>query len=290
MNAIFVVPDSVGFLDGGDSFALDATLFHEYTFVFGFELDILEVYLDEVYSDVLDGIATSILSRQLSVENFSRGTPVEQVFSESIIWFGNHTNGLDINSTYTMDFIKFELFGNRKLQSTPPISYQISLILIHRDGFPRLSARSAWRGDAGHPEPRATPPAPWPKALGKPPFRSRGQTGSGQTGSGRTGSGRTGSGRTGAGGPAVGGPAVGGPAVGGPARASGSLADDPHRLRLPSYPPHGPPHGPTHRPRDLYGSLSTKPRISPRFLYPEHLHRGPRRLRLHGVAAKRGVF
>ncbi len=28
--------------------------------------------------------------------------------------------------------------------------YQGALIMTHRDGFPRLSARSAWRGDAGH--------------------------------------------------------------------------------------------------------------------------------------------
>ncbi len=36
--------------------------------------------------------------------------------------------------------------------------------MTHRDGFPRLSARSAWRGDAGHRKPRATPP----ESLGKP--------------------------------------------------------------------------------------------------------------------------
>ena len=28
--------------------------------------------------------------------------------------------------------------------------------MTHRDGFPRLSARSAWRGDAGHRKPCAT--------------------------------------------------------------------------------------------------------------------------------------
>ncbi len=58
--------------------------------------------------------------------------------------------------------------------------------MTHRDGFPQscrrgLSARSAWRGGAGHREPRATPPAPGPESLrtqdlGKPPFRSRGRT------------------------------------------------------------------------------------------------------------------
>ncbi len=44
--------------------------------------------------------------------------------------------------------------------------------MTHRDGFPRLSARSAWRGGAGHREPRATRP----ESLEKPPFRSRGRT------------------------------------------------------------------------------------------------------------------
>ncbi len=36
--------------------------------------------------------------------------------------------------------------------------------MTHRDGFPRLSARSAWRGDAGHRKPCATPS----ESLGKP--------------------------------------------------------------------------------------------------------------------------
>jgi hypothetical protein len=50
-----------------------------------------------------------------------------------------------------------------------------------RDGFPRFSARSAWRGGAGHREPRATPSeCPRPQDSGKPPFRSRGRTAGGR--------------------------------------------------------------------------------------------------------------
>ncbi len=41
--------------------------------------------------------------------------------------------------------------------------------MTHRDGFPRFSARSAWRGDAGHRKARTTPS----EGLGKPPLRSR---------------------------------------------------------------------------------------------------------------------
>ncbi len=53
--------------------------------------------------------------------------------------------------------------------------------MTHRDGFPRLSARSAWRGDAGHRKPRAPSESyGLPESLGKPPFRSRGRTGSGR--------------------------------------------------------------------------------------------------------------
>ncbi len=37
--------------------------------------------------------------------------------------------------------------------------------MTHRDGFPRFSARSVWRGDAGHREPGGTPP----ESLGKLP-------------------------------------------------------------------------------------------------------------------------
>ncbi len=97
--------------------------------------------------------------------------------------------------------------------------------MTHRDGFPRLSARSAWRGDAGHRKPCGTPSAPWPKTLGNRRFGRAGE-----------------------------------PAVGESMRASESLADVPHRLRLPSYPPNGP----TDRPRDLYGSLIRTFGIIPR--------------------------
>ncbi len=41
--------------------------------------------------------------------------------------------------------------------------------MTHRDGFPRFSARSAWRGAAGHRSPCVTPS----ESIGKPPFRSR---------------------------------------------------------------------------------------------------------------------
>ncbi len=41
--------------------------------------------------------------------------------------------------------------------------------MAHRDGFPRLSARSVWRSDAAHRKPRATQP----ESLGKPPSVAR---------------------------------------------------------------------------------------------------------------------
>ncbi len=47
--------------------------------------------------------------------------------------------------------------------------------MTHRDGFPHasrlgFSARSAWRGDAGHRKPCGTQPeSPGLRALGKPP-------------------------------------------------------------------------------------------------------------------------
>ncbi len=53
--------------------------------------------------------------------------------------------------------------------------------MTHRDGFPRLSARSAWRGDAGHRKPRAPSQSHGrSESLGKPPFRSRRRTAGGR--------------------------------------------------------------------------------------------------------------
>ncbi len=60
--------------------------------------------------------------------------------------------------------------------------------MTHRDGFPHasrlgFSARSAWRGDAGHRKPCAPFKSIGPsESLGKPPFRSGGRTGSGRLG------------------------------------------------------------------------------------------------------------
>ncbi len=45
--------------------------------------------------------------------------------------------------------------------------------MTHRDGLPMFSARSAWRGDAGHREPWAPSTSiGLSENLGKPPFRS----------------------------------------------------------------------------------------------------------------------
>ncbi len=53
--------------------------------------------------------------------------------------------------------------------------------MTHRDGFPRLSARSAWRSDAGHRKPCAPSQSyGQPESLGKPPFRSRRRTAGGR--------------------------------------------------------------------------------------------------------------
>ncbi len=63
--------------------------------------------------------------------------------------------------------------------------------MTHRDGLPHafglgFSARSAWRGDAGHREPRAPftsiglSEGPSPQGSGKPPFRSSMRPGSGR--------------------------------------------------------------------------------------------------------------
>ncbi len=90
--------------------------------------------------------------------------------------------------------------------------------MTHRDGFPRLSARSVWRGDAGHRKPRA-PSESYGRSesLGKPPFRSRRRTGSGR-----------------------------------PWGRRKALTMSRIARGFPTYPPVGP----TDRPRDLYGSLS----------------------------------
>ncbi len=76
--------------------------------------------------------------------------------------------------------------------------------MTHRDGFPRFSARSAWRGDAGHREPRA--PSTSIGEAATPVARANRQWA--------------------------------------PVGASAGLDDALHRLRPPSCPPIGPSHRP----------------------------------------------
>ncbi len=58
-------------------------------------------------------------------------------------------------------------------------------MMTHGDGVPSLSARRAWRGDAGHRKPSAPSQSYAPSgSLGKPPFRSNRRTGSGRIGAG----------------------------------------------------------------------------------------------------------
>ncbi len=68
------------------------------------------------------------------------------------------------------------MVGKRENRGAGRESYQGALIMTHRDGFPRFSARSAWRGDAGHRKPCGTPS----ESLGKPSFRSGGRTAGGR--------------------------------------------------------------------------------------------------------------
>ncbi len=96
-----------------------------------------------------------------------------------------------------------------------------------RDGFPRFSARSAGRGDAGHRKPFAT----LSKSLGKPSLVARANRRQVSKGLDDTSS----------------------AAAALPLRR----VDAPQGPRLPSDPPDGPPDGPSDRLRDLYGSLST---------------------------------
>ncbi len=107
--------------------------------------------------------------------------------------------------------------------------------MTHRDGFPGFSARSVWRGDAGHRKPCGTPSAPGaeslgPQDLGKPPPVARANR---QWASRRASE-----------------------SLDDPSSVSAALplrrVDAPQDPRLPSYPPHGS----TDRLPDLYGSIS----------------------------------
>ncbi len=113
--------------------------------------------------------------------------------------------------------------------------YQGALIMTHRDGDPRFSARSAWRGDVGHRKPCGTPSALGAESLGlqdleKPPPVARANR---QWAPLRASASRDD-------------PSSAAAAL--PLRRVGA----PHRLR----PPSCSLLGPADRPRDLYGSLS----------------------------------
>jgi hypothetical protein len=93
-NSIYIDPAETGFMDLASSVPITSGVFHEYAILY--RNNLLEIFIDNSYEDILSGFAESILSRTGPISN------------PGLITFGDQTNDPGVNSTYTLDFIKFQ--------------------------------------------------------------------------------------------------------------------------------------------------------------------------------------
>jgi hypothetical protein len=73
----------------------------------------MKVYVDTTYEDILNGSAVPILSREISAIHPKSGFIEWTNLLEGAIVFGDTTNGDGLNSSYTLDYVKFEYLGPR---------------------------------------------------------------------------------------------------------------------------------------------------------------------------------
>jgi len=117
-NSIFVTPSSIGFTNypapgypGIQTYALDATQFHTYTIYYNAD-HLMQIFVDQSNSDILNDAATAVLSRQFYSDRNSPGTGGNwDRYLIGSLSFGDHSNDININSSYSIDFVNYEATG-----------------------------------------------------------------------------------------------------------------------------------------------------------------------------------
>jgi hypothetical protein len=107
---LYINSSQIGFQDEFDLYYLNTTTFHEYAILYTH--DLIKVYVDTTYEDILNGSAVPILLREISAIHPQRIIEWTNLLDGAIV-FGDTTNDNGINSSYTLDYVKFEYLGPR---------------------------------------------------------------------------------------------------------------------------------------------------------------------------------
>lgn len=124
-NSIYIDSDEIGFMNSGLSseeswtYSLDATEFHEYVIRYS-STHLLELFVDAQFSDIESGIVTPVLIRQMYEDQSFPGLGPNYWDNHHVgsISFGDMTNDLNVNSSYEVDFVRYENLG--ELEERPP--------------------------------------------------------------------------------------------------------------------------------------------------------------------------
>lgn len=113
---LYINDDQIGFQDNSGVYYLDATDYHEYAVLYTH--DSMKIYVDTPYEQIIQGNATPVLSREIPSLHPHQDQHGGMSYGwdsliEGAIVFGDTTNDDGINSTYTLDYIKFEYLGPR---------------------------------------------------------------------------------------------------------------------------------------------------------------------------------
>ncbi len=113
LNSVYIDPAEMGFMNLTSSVSVVPGDFHEYAILY--RNNLLEVFIDETFTDILGGVASPVLSRNGPMLN------------PGVIAFGDQTNDLDVNSSYILDYIKFQGLSINSPPPPPPPPPQVLL-------------------------------------------------------------------------------------------------------------------------------------------------------------------
>lgn len=111
---LYIESARMGWADDTASVAIDASIYHDY--VVRYLNGVISVYLDVPYGDIVAGTATPLLTKNLFTSNNS----------SAVILFGDQTNDPNFDSTYQVDYVRYENLnvvpGAAAPQSIPTLS------------------------------------------------------------------------------------------------------------------------------------------------------------------------
>lgn len=124
INSIYIDPNQVGFMDESASFQVDANNFHDYFIKYDDKNSSIGFYIDSSFDEIKYNQVNPIFSKTLDTTGYENAD-----YLPGVIVFGDQTNDLDVNSKYTLDYVKFEGIDRRSIP-TAPVPEPATILLL----------------------------------------------------------------------------------------------------------------------------------------------------------------